>query len=226
MDIISDERQLEILENTFIFSQMSRRELTDILDGSPCFVQKFDKGSIIYDGCHFSRSLGIFLEGSATVTKDTLDGRGLSISRLKTGDIFGAAAIFNKSSTYATVITALSDCRIFFMPQDFILDAMKKNFKLAENYIRYLSGRILFLNSKIAELTAGSTEERLACYIMKLSGESGSGEINISMTELASSLNIGRASLYRAFDALEQSGAVSREGKKVLILDETKLKNF
>jgi DNA-binding IclR family transcriptional regulator len=46
------------------------------------------------------------------------------------------------------------------------------------------------------------------------------------MTALAHALDIGRASLYRAFDALEKDGAISRDGKSIKILVPELLDNY
>ena len=44
-----------------------------------------------------------------------------------------------------------------------------------------------------------------------------------SLTRLASSLSVGRATLYRALDAFEQSGIIQREGRLLRIPDITRL---
>ena len=46
------------------------------------------------------------------------------------------------------------------------------------------------------------------------------------MSQLAVSLDIGRASLYRAFDALEAGNAVERDGKYIRLIDKDALKSF
>ena len=43
--------------------------------------------------------------------------------------------------------------------------------------------------------------------------------LTCSMTELAARLNIGRASLYRELQKLEERGALVRKGKRILVRD-------
>jgi DNA-binding MarR family transcriptional regulator len=50
----------------------------------------------------------------------------------------------------------------------------------------------------------------------------GKVEITFGMAELARRLNIGRTSLYRGLDALEQNGSISREKNTVYIRKEEK----
>ena len=65
--------------------------------------------------------------------------------------------------------------------------------------------------------TAGSTERRLALYLNSL------GKRNIkmttSMTDLANTLDVGRASLYRAFDKLCEDGYIIKSEKIIIIMN-------
>ena len=50
--------------------------------------------------------------------------------------------------------------------------------------------------------------------------------MSISMTDLSQQLNLGRASLYRAVEELEESGAILRDGKLLKVLREDVLKTI
>ena len=92
---------------------------------------------------------------------------------------------------------------------------MRRDFSITENYIRYLAGRVWFLNETISNLTAGTVEQRLAGFLL----ERPASGIPSSMAGLARQLNVGRASLYRAMDALEAEGLIRRDGKTLTVLD-------
>jgi CRP-like cAMP-binding protein len=79
-----------------------------------------------------------------------------------------------------------------------------------------LAGRVRFLNRKIQCFTAGSAERRLALWL--LSEEEEVITLPSSLTTLSDMLDIGRASLYRALDKLENSGLISREGRNIALL--------
>ena len=89
-------------------------------------------------------------------------------------------------------------------------------------YIAFLAQKTLYLNQKISCLTAGSAEQKLAYWL----DANASGDIvqtQIPMNALCTMLDIGRASLYRAFDKLEQEGFIIREQKTVRILDRDRM---
>ena len=44
------------------------------------------------------------------------------------------------------------------------------------------------------------------------------------MTDLANTLDVGRASLYRAFDKLESEGLIIKDGKTITVLDKNTLR--
>ena len=67
-------------------------------------------------------------------------------------------------------------------------------------------------------MSAGSAEGKLMRYLQ--SAADGTGQVTISATQLSQRLGVGRATLYRAFQTLEESGAIAREGKSIQLLHE------
>ena len=185
--------------------------------------REFAKGESIYS-CHdFQRALGILLQGEAEVSRSAADGHRVVMNRLKAGDSFGAAALFGECPSYVTEIRAAVRCRVQFIPQVEMLQLMQRDFRLAENYIRFLSDRIRFLNGKIAAFTDGQTDDRLRRWLFQHCDEKGEVALPRSMVELAQTLNMGRSSLYRSLDALEDAGLIRREGRRIRVEDRQRL---
>lgn len=176
------------------------------------------RGETIYTPRRFRRCLGILLSGRVQVSKESL-----VVSVLSEGDLFGAAALFSDSEDYPTTLTALTDCAMVLSPQEAVRALMEESARFAENYVRYLSGRIGFLSSRLDALSAGRAERKLAQYL--LSTADGTGSVALSATQLSARIGVGRATLYRAFEALEREGAISREGKTIRIRSRELLEN-
>ena len=68
----------------------------------------------------------------------------------------------------------------------------------------------------IVRLSAGTAEGKLAQYLLSAVGDEE--QVAISATQLSARIGVGRATLYRAFEALEREGAIAREGKVIRIL--------
>ena len=221
-----NETEMELVLKTELFRGSPPSVLTRILAVSDCTAADYEKNDVVYDKTNFSRSLGIVLEGRLRVTKENADMRPIVMSTLQRGALFGAAALFNSEPEYATKITAIERSRVLFLPQRLIKRMIEREPDIAENYIRYLSERILFLNRKIYFLTAGTAEQRLAGFLLDNLAVGEYSEMPMPMHRLADALNMSRASLYRAFDELTESGAVSKQGKLVCINNAELLKNL
>ena len=221
-----NETEMELVLKTELFRGSPPSVLTRILAVSDCTAADYEKNDVVYDKTNFSRSLGIVLEGRLRVTKENADMRPIVMSTLQRGALFGAAALFNSEPEYATKVTAIERSRVLFLPQRLIKRMIEREPDIAENYIRYLSERILFLNRKIYFLTAGTAEQRLAGFLLDNLAVGEYSEMPMPMHKLADALNMSRASLYRAFDELTESGAVSKQGKLVCINNAELLKNL
>ena len=92
------------------------------------------------------------------------------------------------------------------------------------HYLGFLSGRICYLNRKIRYLTAGSAERRLALYLSSF--QKDTVELDASLSSLSELLDIGRASLYRAFDSLQSDGIITRDGDRITVLSRDALDNY
>lgn len=221
-----NEIETELVSKTELFRGSPPSVLARILAVSDCTAAEYEKNEVVYDKTNFYRSLGIVLEGRLRVTKENADKRPIVMSTLQRGAMFGAAALFNSEPEYATKITAIERSRVLFLPQRLIKRMIEREPDIAENYIRYLSERILFLNRKIYFLTAGTAEQRLAGFLLDNLAVGEFSEMPMTMHRLADALNMSRASLYRAFDELTASGAVSKQGKLVCINNAELLKNL
>lgn len=198
---------------SFLFREVPPEVLDGVLSDPRCLRLRAERGTVIYDPHRFRRCLGLILRGRVQVSKEDL-----ILSVLGRGEFFGAAALFNDREDYVTTLTARADCDLLLFPQELVEELLERCPAAARSYIGYLSGRIRFLNEKIEGLIAGSAERKLAQYLLgRARGETV--ELDGPATGLARQLHVSRASLYRAFDALEAAGAAEKRGRTVYILD-------
>lgn len=185
-------------------------ELLDRVTGADgTSLSCFSPGQTVYSPQHFRRCLGILLSGQLQVAKGTL-----TISRLEPGELFGAAALYSDAPEFATTITARRPSRCLLLDQAVVDRLLAEEPLIRENYLRYLTGRIRFLSGRLQSLAQSGAEGKLARYLLA-NGQSGS--VTCPAVSLAQRLGISRASLYRAFDSLEESGLIIRQGKTISI---------
>ncbi|MBQ3557009.1 MAG: Crp/Fnr family transcriptional regulator [Oscillospiraceae bacterium] len=220
MDCSLPARQLNLLTRCPLLAGCDRQTIDFALSDAGCSMADFESGQILYQPHSFSRSLGILLSGSVRVTRDAL-----VISVLSPGELFGAAALFNDRPDYATTLTAATPCRVLLLKQELIGRLMDFDTRVRDNYIRYLSGRIRFLSSKVQSLAAAGVDGKLARFLLsRLTPDQPN--LVCPATELAQRLGISRASLYRAFESLEERGLIAHRGRRVEVIDFAGLESY
>ncbi len=173
-----------------------------------------------------SPTVGILLSGRGVIySSDT--GRRTILRFISPGSIVGVAGLF-AANPPETRIEACGDGRseMFFIGREAFeeLLAIEQSGTFRRNLIEFLADKVSFLNSKIDTVTAGSAERKLAIFIKNSPIDAdGRIEIGMSMTALAHALDIGRASLYRAFESLEKADAIKRDGNIIILLSGAKL---
>lgn len=218
MDNNLDEKSIEALKKLFLFEGMSEVRRNIILSGEGIYSRQYTSGEIIYEPNSFERALGVIASGRACVTTLRCE-KPVTLRKIEAGEIFGAASMFGGDS-YVTQITAVTAVNAAFISQARINELLTSDSTAAVRYIEFLSDRIRFLNEKIASFTAGDPENRVLRYLEGLdTDENGDVILPVSMSTLADELDIGRASLYRAIDALEQKKIITRSGKRMKLSD-------
>ena len=157
--------------------------------------------------------IGIIIKGKAIIKSGD---EGVIIKKLEKNDVYGAASLFDTPS-HLTSVVALTDCSVLTMNKEFIENCIKENTTVSLNYIEFLAKRVSFLNRKINAYTAKSAENKLYMYLLQLPRIDNSIILSVEMSTVAKMLGIGRATLYRAFDKLEQNGTITKKDKKIIL---------
>lgn len=178
-------------------------------------TETFARGALICDGATPRRALGIVLSGRAEAV--SADRQQAVLTVFQPGGTFGAAALFGGAG-YVSCIRSVTGCTVLFLPEALLEQWFARCPQMAVNYITFLSGRVRFLNGKIAILTQDSARHRLYRWLQANCDQRGRLPEGISMTKLAATLSMGRTSLYRAMEELEEAGLIVRDEKRIEVL--------
>lgn len=206
---------MSVFDNLFLLNGLSSDDKEAIIS---LFEETiiFKKGELIYSGDSFLRAIAVIVKGEAVAV--TNNERKLVMKELPAGSCFGAAAVFGHNKSYVSRVTAQSDTEICFIKESVLTEIFKKYPQTAVNYITFLSDRIRFLNNKLSVISGSDAEDTVLKYLTSSSDSNGYAAIPVSMTMLAKMLGLGRASLYRSLDALEQSGNIIRENNRIKVI--------
>ncbi len=200
-----------LVSQTFLFHGIPETDIVPLLGGDGLRVLHYEKDQIIFDRDRNDRTLAIILFGSCVVTKET-GGTKMPMSVLKQCDLFGAAALFYHEERYVARVTAAESTWILLVPEAALRTMMQKDFRVAENYLSYLTARIRFLSERLDGFLPQSVEERVLNHI-KTHAKNGLYRSEWSVSALAEALCISRTTLYRAMDKLVSDGKIERHGR-------------
>ena len=207
------------LSHLFLFRNISPEKLDELTKEINFDVKHFKKDELIYQPDNYQSSLGFILSGACRVYKKRHDGTPVPLNTLNKGDSFGAITLFSNEEDYPTHIYATRQSDILFISRTDAVKLITENPQISVNFIEFLTSRIVFLNRKISTFSSGSTEQKLANYLLTRQREIGKCEFAFNKKLTSEALGIGRASLYRALLSLESENLITTDNKKIYITD-------
>lgn len=190
----------------FLFQNLSETDKNECLKllGEPT---KVTKGGELYR----VGFIGILVSGLATVCRMGDAGNTVTVRVMHSGEVFGVAGVFGDWKEGKSQVIAKSDCTVLYASEETLKTLFAKAPEVAVNYISFLSDRIRFLNRRIDAFSAGSAVQKLYEYLISQSKD-GVVVLDFGLAELSRRLKMGRSSLYRSIEALENGGLLERNG--------------
>ena len=211
---------LQILDKLSVTAGADAQILATAMQHSPPEYMHFERNACILSPGQIGDALYVLCQGSAIAYSADQDKQVL-LRAFTPYEIFGISNLYT-DAPFATRIVAKTDCKILVLHKDFLTYLIDHDARVRYQYIALLAQKTLYLNHKISCLTAGSAEQRLAFWLdAHATGDTVT--LDLPMNALCTMLDIGRASLYRAFDKLEQDGFIIKEQKSVRILDRDRM---
>ena len=215
--ILDAKRYARQLSKSILFEGVDENQIRDLLNRSAEFVEEYEAGEYLFRKNDTHDRLGIILRGSADVSRMSEDGM-MYMSTLERNDLYGAASLFGGDMGYVTDIRCNEKTRVLVLGEEEMLSLLSENQTVLRNYLRYLNGRIRFLNRRLDAFSKNTVTAKLQVFF---ASESKEGVYCVkNYKKLSEMLCLSRATLYRALDALESSGKIKREGKQITILEE------
>lgn len=202
------------LMDSFLFKNISEKQFKCIEKELPD-VSFLEKGESISSKMK-EKSIGLILEGELRVYRKGTDGKEKLCNRLLPGGAVGAASLYGGAKTFSNVIV-YKKAKILFLTEEKLTKLWKSNPQIAENYIRFLTDRIRYLNTSVNASRGANHQGKVEKFLFRYADEQGKVNLPVSLSGLASKLNMGRSSLYRALDDLTEKGIIYRDGKIIYV---------
>lgn len=222
--------RLDYIRHVPIFKALDEHELKLIADTVKERVYK--KNSIIVSEGNHGDSMYIVKSGKVKIYKTDVSGREIILGIKGEHKMFGEVTLFTDVKYPATVKT-IEDSEILILENAEVEKIVKSSPELALAIIKVLSDRLLKSQQRIKELVMDDVYMRTARELLSLSEKYGkengnSTELDLGLTreEIASMIGTSRETVSRVLSRFGSEGSISIKGRKINIVDETKLRGW
>ena len=207
----------------FLFDGLNRVERDAATSGLKPETFRFAEGETVVRAGSDGGKLFFLLSGRASVYR-TGSEKPVLINQLRAGDCFGAASLFT-SGTTPTEIVAETAVTLSVLSERELTRLFLTFPRTALNYIRFISEKLVFLNRRVRDYSAATAEEKIACLLLSEQDETGVVTLK-NVTALIKTMNLSRASFYRALSSMISRGVLEKNGNKVKIINQKALKGI
>ena len=206
------------LSKTFLFAGLSFEDIDRLPKKISSEALIFSKGERADLNFLESKKIAFVFSGECVVMKDEL-----VLNTLKKGDSFGILSVFS-DEPYPTSVIAKKETKILFLNHDDLNMLITQLPAVSMNVIRFLAGRVTFLNQKVATLGGTTVEDKCIAFLREEYRKNGAF-IPFPISGVARKIRAGRASLYRALASLEKKDVLIYHDNAVEILHPDYIEN-
>ena len=206
-----------ILKQTFLFKNLDDKTISDLLSENSPQVVSYKRGDRVYSSTNF-KAVGFILDGRCEIRRDRNDGSKIVLNTLSQYDSFGILSIFSDDE-FPTQIYATKNSQVMYFSDAQINHFVNNYSQISLNLIKFLTGRISFLNKKITTFSGACVEEKLAAFLLCEIEKHSSNTFPFNYQKTADEINAGRASVYRAIGSLTKENIILIADKQINIIN-------
>ncbi|MHC1684489.1 MAG: Crp/Fnr family transcriptional regulator [Clostridiaceae bacterium] len=218
----------EILNTSALFKNIEINEIQKIIERTKHKIINYEKEEIIAFQGDLCDKIGIVLDGMIEIKNMMENGKSITITSMKAGNIFGEVILFSNQKSYPSTIEANSKSTILFLHKTEVLGLCRENELILNNFMSLLSNKILMLNQKLKSLSYNTIRQKLVYYFIQEYEKQNTPFITLpySRAELAEYLGIPRPSLSREMVKMKEDNLIDFEKNTVKIINFDALKEF
>lgn len=168
---------------------------------------------------------GIFLvlSGRVKLVRRTANGREQVLHEEGPGATLAEVPTFDGGDYLASAV-AVGDVSVCLVPRSALLDSVGRNSASTAAVIQILAARVRAFAALAEDLSLRDVTSRLAGYLLRqLDGTDDSIELAGTRDQVAAHVGTVREQISRSLSSLERQGLIAVEGRRVRLLDRTRL---
>lgn len=212
-----------------VFTVLTPKEKEFLKQNYTCAFYK--KGEIIFKEGDKPMGLMILAEGKVKIFKEGVGGREQIVRMAKPVGFIGYRALFADEHHTATAV-AIEDCVSCIVDKDSVFRVMRSNAELSMSVIQSFASELGFSHDRTVTLTQKHIRGRLAESLIFLKDTYGYEDDNktikiyLSREDVANLSNMTTSNAIRTLSTFAQEGVISIDGRKIRILDLSKLERI
>lgn len=201
---------IDLLKMTELFKSIPDKTIAELLEQQTKRTRQYNKGQLIHIESEKCINLEIILKGSVKVQKNDENGNILTIVEFEALDDIGGNLLFGDQNSYLMNVVAKTDCEIFNIHYDNIIDLCQKNRDFLLAFLKTISTKANVLGRTIKKISHKSIRDKITDYIKYEMAIQNKKTIKLtcSKTELAERFGIQRTSLSRELQKMKNEGII------------------
>lgn len=211
---------IEQLTSNVLFQNINPDTLALHLQLESCPLVDYNKKTIVVQEGDPCRSVGLVLEGVLAVQQFTPGGESLTVKMFNSGDSFGTAMCGVPDATYPFTLVTLKKSRVLYIPFGQINRLLQNDAQFNQNFIAFLSGRLLTFKNKLQMIQHKDVRSRLMYYLTSEYRKIGQNPFKLPhrKVEIAEIIGVARPSVSREFRNMETEGFILLNKDRVTLL--------
>ena len=217
------------IRQTPILSDLTERDLSLVEQVGETVDLR--RKSIIWEPGDLTTSIYVVRSGIVKLSKSNDEGRELTLGFFTRDQLLGELGVVSEAP-HDTTAEAYEDVQLFRLPKNDFVRVMMRHPPLAMRMIRLVGERRQRLENRVESLLFKSAHARLAALFIDLSQDFGVRDsrgtiVNLKLThkEIANLIGATRETVSFAILDLRRDGHIITEGKRVIIVDDDKLRH-
>ena len=204
-----------------LFGRISREEASRMLSCSRAQFREYPAGSLIFGEHDKPKYLYLLLDGKVQISKHLPSVKRNLLFQVKELEVFGEIFVSAAQEYYWYEASAVRPSRVLSLPYHFIYgvcqNACDHHKMVIRNLLDIQAKNNLQMTKKLHIITNTTLKQKLALWLMEISGGQKKAVMDMNREELADYLGVTRPSLSRTMMELQKQGIIRIEGKTVWI---------
>ncbi|QZK90773.1 Crp/Fnr family transcriptional regulator [Flavobacterium sp. CHNK8] len=207
---------------------LTKQELVQLSDCKTSHIVK--KGEIIFKEGDTVNGIYCIKDGVCKLIKLSANGKDHIVKLVTKGELLGQRSMISEEPVNLSAV-ALDDMQVCFIPKSEVMGYFDKNNKFSMNVMKTICGDLKEADDQMVNLAQKTVKERLAETLLYLHDTFGTNEdaslkVQLSRDDLASMIGTATESCIRLLSDFKKLGLIELSGKKIVLLDLSKLKKI